>query len=88
MYHGFGSEKTNLLLNLISLQLGIDKKYLYAKDLYEVKYQLLISKCGSAPLKHFEDPSTSTEYSMIWMIFTEKKDKYNPNKPLQNIDRI
>ena len=55
-------KKTSLWLNLISLQLDIDKKYLYAKDLYEVKYQLLINKRGSAPLKHFEDPSVSIEY--------------------------
>ena len=73
MYHGFGSEKTNLLLTLISLQLGIDKKYLYAKDLYEVKYQLLINKRGSAPLKHFEDPSTSIEYSNDMDDIYEKK---------------
>ena len=25
-------------------------------------YQLLINKRGSAPLKHFEDPSVSIEY--------------------------
>ena len=39
-----GSGKTNALLNLISQQLGIDKNYLYAKDLYESKYLLLITK--------------------------------------------
>ena len=32
---GSGSGKTNLLLNLIENQPGIDKIYLYAKDLYE-----------------------------------------------------
>ena len=31
--------KTNVLLNLINNQPEIDKKYLYAKDLYEAKYQ-------------------------------------------------
>ena len=41
---GFGSGKTNALLNLINNEPDIDKSYLYAKDQYEAKYQLLISK--------------------------------------------
>ena len=40
-----GSGKTNALLNLINNQPDIDKTYLYAKDLYEAKYQYLITKC-------------------------------------------
>ena len=43
-----GSGKTNALLNLIQKQNNdspIDKIYLYAKDLSEPKYQLLIKKC-------------------------------------------
>ena len=42
-----GSGKTNALLNLIQKQDNdslIDKLYLYAKDLSESKYQLLIKK--------------------------------------------
>ena len=34
-----GSGKTNALLNLINNQPDTDKMYLYAKDLYEAKYQ-------------------------------------------------
>ena len=34
-----GSKKTNALLNLINNQPDIDKICLYAKDLYENKYQ-------------------------------------------------
>ena len=41
---GSASGKTNLLLNLIEHQPGIDKLYLYAKDPYELKYQYLINK--------------------------------------------
>ena len=41
---GFGSGKTNSLFNLISQQPDIDKIYLYAKNPYEAKYQLLIKK--------------------------------------------
>ena len=56
---GSGSGKTNALLNLINNQPGIDKIYLYAKDLYEPKYQLLIDKRESTGLKHFDDPKVS-----------------------------
>ena len=41
---GSGSGKTNWLFNLISHQPNIDKIYLYAKDVREIKYQLLINK--------------------------------------------
>ena len=41
---GSGSGKTNVLLNLIENQPDIDKIYLYAKGLYEAKYQYLINK--------------------------------------------
>ena len=53
---GSGSEKTNVLLNLIEDQPDIDKIYLYAKDPYEDKYQFLINKRESVGLKHFNDP--------------------------------
>ena len=40
-----GSGKTNFLLNLIHQDNNvIDKTYLYAKDLEEPKYQLLVKK--------------------------------------------
>ena len=41
---GSGSREANSIFNLISHQLNIDKIYLYAKDLYQAKYQLLINK--------------------------------------------
>ena len=41
---GSGSGKTNALLNIINHEPDIDKILLYAKDPYEVKYQLLINK--------------------------------------------
>ena len=60
---GSGSGKTNTLLNLINNQSDIDKIYLYAKDLYEPKYQFLINKRESIGLKHLNDPKAFTEYS-------------------------
>ena len=47
-----GSGKTNALLNLIQQDNNIiDKIYLYAKDLEESKYQLLIEKRENAGIK-------------------------------------
>ena len=40
---GSGSGK-KVLLNLINHELDIDKIYLYAKDPFEAKYQLLFNK--------------------------------------------
>ena len=37
--------------------------YLYAKDLYEAKYQFLINKRECAGVKHLKDPKAFTEYS-------------------------
>ena len=58
-----GSEKTNVLLNLINNQLDIDKIYLYAKDPYEAKYQYLINKREKVGLDNFKDPKAFIEYS-------------------------
>ena len=43
-----GSGKINTLLNLINKQHDIDKIYLYARDLNEPKYKILIKKCKDA----------------------------------------
>ena len=67
---GFGSGKTNALLNLIEEQDSdslIDKIYLYAKDLNELKYQFLIKKGEDVGIKHLNDSKAFTEYSQ-WMI--------------------
>ena len=60
---GWGSGKTNILLNLINIESDIDKIYLYAKDSYEAKYQFLIDKWESTGLKYFNDSKTFIEYS-------------------------
>ena len=60
---GSGSGKTNALLNLIENQPDIDKIYLYAKDLYEPKYQYLINKREGVGMNHFKDLKAFIEYS-------------------------
>ena len=52
---GYGSWKTNALLNLIKEQDDIDKMYLYAKDLIETKYEFLIKKREDVGMKYFND---------------------------------
>ena len=58
-----GSGKTKALFNSINNLSDIDKIYLYAKYLYEPKYQFLINKRQSTGLRHFDDPKAFIEYS-------------------------
>ena len=59
-----GSGKTNYLFSLIQKDKNIiDKIYLYAKDLQEPKYQLLIKKREQAGIKNLKDKNAFTEYS-------------------------
>ena len=60
---GSGSGKTNTLLNLINEQNDIDKIYLYARDLNEPKYRILIKKRENAGIKHLNDPNAFIECS-------------------------
>ena len=57
------------MFNLISYQPEIDKIYLYAKNPYDAKYQLLINKRESTGLKHLNDPKAFIEYSNNMNIF-------------------
>ena len=56
------SRKTNSLFNLVSHQPNIDKIYLYTKDPYEAKYQLLVNKRESTGLKHLNYFKAFMEY--------------------------
>ena len=59
-----GSGKTIYLLNSIQKDNNIiDKIYLYANDLEEPKYQLLIEKREKAGLKNLKDPTAFIEHS-------------------------
>ena len=65
---GFGSGKTNALLNLINNQSDIDKIYLSANDPYEAKYQILISKKERTGLKQKLLLSTQMKCKMFTKI--------------------
>ena len=58
---GYGSGKTNALLNLVNVEPDIDKIYLYATDPYEAKYQLLINKRVSTGLMYLNDSKAFIE---------------------------
>ena len=60
---GSGSRKTNTLLNLTNEQNDTDKIYLYARDLNEPKYKILIKKRKDAGIKHLNDPNAFIECS-------------------------
>ena len=77
---GYGSGKTNALLNLISQQDDIDKIYLYAKDLSEPRYEFLIKKLEDAGTKHFNDSNAFIECSNTMDDVYENIDDYNPNR--------
>ena len=80
---GSGSRKTNVLLNLIKEQdsdILIDKIYLYAKDLNEPKYQLLIKKRDEAGMGlNKPNPKAFIEYSNT-MDGIYNVNEYNPKK--------
>ena len=77
---GSGFEKTNALINLINNQADIDEIYLYAKDLYEAKYQFLINKRESTGLKSLNDPKVFIEYSNDMHDIYKSIDEYNLSK--------
>ena len=51
------------MLNQINNEPDIDKIYLYAKNPYKAKYQLLINKRESTDLKYLNDSKDFFEYS-------------------------
>ena len=68
------------MLNLINNELDIDKKFLYAKDLHEAKYQFLINKRENTDLNHFNDSKAFIKYSNDEDDIYENIEEYNPNK--------
>ena len=79
-YPNPGSRKANALLNLINHEPDIDKIYLYTKNPYEAKYQLLINKRESTDLKYLNDPKAFIEYLNDMDDIYKNIEGYNPNK--------
>ena len=82
---GSGSGKTNALLNLINEQNDIDKIYLYARDLNEPKYEILIKKRKDAGIKHLNDPNAFIECSNTMDDVYENINDYNPIRKRKKI---
>ena len=82
---GSGSGRTNLLLNLIEEQPDIDKMFLYAKDLYEAKYQYLIKIRGKVGIDHHNDPGAYIEYSNDIHDVHKNIDEYNLDPENKNL---
>ena len=60
-----GSGKTSTLLHLINNLHPIDKIYLYAKDLHELKYEYLINKREQVGIKNLNDTHASCFYRIF-----------------------
>ena len=72
--------KKNSLFNLINQEPDTDKIYLYTKDPYEAKYQLLINKRESTSLKHFNDSKAFLKNSNNMDDIYINIEECNPNK--------
>ena len=77
--------KNKFIINLINEEPDIDKIYLYAKYIYEAKYQFLINKRKSTSLKYFNDSKTFIEYSNNMDDIYKNIEEYNPNKKCKMI---
>ena len=59
-----GSEKTNVFLKLIKHQWpDIDKIYLYIRDSFDSKHQLLVNGKEKIEIEILENPKAFTDYS-------------------------
>ena len=72
-------QKKHTLLHLINKQKGIDKIYLYARDLSESKYEYLIKNRENAVINYLNDLKAFIECSNAMDDFYENND-YNPNR--------
>ena len=68
------------LFHLINQQSDIDKIYLFAKDPYKTKCDILINKGESVGLEHFSDSKVFIECSNNMDDIYKNIEEYNPNK--------
>ena len=84
-----GSEKNNTLLKLVQQDNNIiDKIYLYAKDLEEPKYQLLIKKREKAGIKNLNDPNVFIDHSNTMNDVYDNIDDYNAKRKKKSFDCV
>ena len=70
-----------MLLNLIKPQQSdINKIYLYVKDPFKSKYQLLINRRKKVGIKELENQKAFTDYSQTIDNAYENLEDYNPTK--------
>ena len=73
--------KTNVLLNFVKHQQpDIDKIYLYLKDPFESKYQLLVNGREKVGIKILKNPKAFIDYSQTIDDVYENLEDYNPTK--------
>ena len=77
MTGGSGSGKTNQLINLINKQNDVDKIYLYARDLSELKYEYLIKKRVDVGIKHVNNSNAFIKCSSTMNDVYENINDYN-----------
>ena len=78
---GSGSGKNNVLLKQKrNQQPDIGKIYLYVKDLFESKYQLLINGGERVGIKTLKNPKAFINYSKTIDDVYENSEDYNPTK--------
>ena len=77
---GFGSWKTNALLNLVNKQNNIDKIYSYAKDLNEQKYEYLIRKRKNTEINYWNYSNAFIQCSKTTDDVYENIDHYNRSR--------
>ena len=65
---------------MLDYEPDIDKIYLYAKNPYEAKYQLLINKRESTGLKYLNDSKNFIDYSDDMDDIYKNIEENNPNK--------
>ena len=68
------------MINLINEQNDIDKIFLYARDLNEPKYKILIKKREDAGIKHLNDPNAFIECSNTMDDVYENIHDYNSSR--------
>ena len=78
---GSRTRKNNVLLNLIKHQRPDDDNiYLYVKDSFKSKYQLLINEKEELGIKTLKNPKAFIEYSQTIDYGYKNLEDYNPTK--------